>query len=151
MASLRRHLMNVILPAVRESSGPEPQSPPLPWARIAACADVAFQHEDFEPWWQIRVLGKPYPAKDAHGVHQRQSLLHHIYSMSVPHLRRVVGLRAFGLKTFLPSQPMPIGLPQPLWQSKNYTPRFCVARRAAGDSSDDTRAEGTYLEEATLY
>ena len=60
-ASLARHRQEVILPLIRAEQGSSPANPPLPWLRIASNAGTQFLREGFELWWQLRVLGQPYP------------------------------------------------------------------------------------------
>ena len=38
-----------------------PINPPLPWLWLASLAGDAYSQEAFELWWQLHVLGQPYP------------------------------------------------------------------------------------------
>lgn len=60
--SLHRHRIDLVTPAVFATSPPH-ATPSLPWAWIALQAGVAFSQNAFTLWWQIRVLGQPYPAR----------------------------------------------------------------------------------------
>ena len=61
-ADLARHRREVIFPAIQSAHGSHAVNPPLPWAWIAANAEITFRQEAFTIWWQVRVLGKAYPS-----------------------------------------------------------------------------------------
>ena len=59
--SLAHHRRRIILPAIRAALQSAPINPPLPWLWLASLAGDAFPQKAFELWWQLRVLGQPYP------------------------------------------------------------------------------------------
>ena len=60
--SLAHHRKTVIQPQVAFALDSAPSNPPLPWAWIAFNADDTFPSSAFALWWQVRALGKAYPA-----------------------------------------------------------------------------------------
>lgn len=60
-SSLHRFRRQFIEPAITASSHTYAVNPPLPWAWIASFAQCGMRRSAFELWWQLRILGKPYP------------------------------------------------------------------------------------------
>ena len=60
--SLARHRRDIIKPAIMSRSDSPQADPPLPWAWLAINAGSAFTQAAFELWWQLRILGQPFPA-----------------------------------------------------------------------------------------
>ena len=61
-SSSRTYRRNVLLPAISATSSIAPPNPPLPWAWIASYASNEIQRAAVELWWQLRVLGQPFPS-----------------------------------------------------------------------------------------
>ena len=59
--SLAHHLRRIILPAIRAALQFRTHQPTTAMAMLASLAGDAYPQEAFELWWQLRVLGQPYP------------------------------------------------------------------------------------------